>query len=71
MTQDDLRVNADRLNRRIAELAEFGKLPEGGVNRVAFGEADIEARRYAMSLMQHAGLVVRVDPVGNIVGRRE
>jgi N-carbamoyl-L-amino-acid hydrolase len=71
VTQDDLRVNADRLNRRIAELAEFGKLPEGGVNRVAFGEADIEARRYAMSLMQHAGLVVRVDPVGNIVGRRE
>jgi N-carbamoyl-L-amino-acid hydrolase len=64
-------VNADRLNRRIAELAEFGQLPGGGVSRVAFSEADVEGRRYAMSLMQNAGLNVRVDPAGNILGRRE
>jgi N-carbamoyl-L-amino-acid hydrolase len=71
VTENDLRVNADRLNRRIAELAEFGQLPGGGVSRVAFSEADIEGRRYAMSLMQNAGLNVRVDAAGNILGRRE
>jgi len=71
VSQYELRVNEDRLNRRIAELAEFGRLPDGGVDRIAFSEADIEGRRYAMSLMQNAGLVVRVDPVGNILGRRE
>ena len=31
-----LRVNTKRLAQRIEKLAEFGKTPEGGVNRVAF-----------------------------------
>lgn len=71
MTTPELRVNENRLNRRIAELAEFGKTQNGGVSRVAFSDADVEARRYVMNLMQHAGLNVRVDPVGNIFGRKE
>ncbi|UCG84794.1 MAG: Zn-dependent hydrolase [Gemmatimonadota bacterium] len=71
MANENLTINADRLVRRIAELAEYGKTPGGGVDRPAFSDADIEARRYVMSLMRHAGLNVRVDPVGNIFGRRE
>jgi N-carbamoyl-L-amino-acid hydrolase len=71
MASNDLTINADRLVRRIKELAEYGATPEGGVNRIAFSEEDVEARRYVMSLMGHCGLNVRVDPVGNIFGRRE
>jgi N-carbamoyl-L-amino-acid hydrolase len=71
MVRGKLTVNAERLLRRIAELAEYGKTNGGGVDRAAFSEADVEARRYMMNLMRHAGLNVRVDPVGNIFGRRE
>jgi N-carbamoyl-L-amino-acid hydrolase len=71
MSTKDLRVNGSRLQRRIVELAEFGKTPEDGVTRVAFSETDVEARRYVMNIMQHADLNVRVDSVGNIFGRRE
>jgi len=71
MSDKDLRINGNRLNRRIAELAEYGATPDEGVTRLAFGEADVEGRRYVMNIMRHAGLNVRVDPAGNIFGRRE
>ena len=32
--------------------------------------ADVEGRAFAMEMMRTAGLEVRVDPVGNIFGRR-
>ena len=67
----DLRVNAERIERRIQELSRFGRNPEGGVSRVAFSEADVQGRQYIMSLMREAGLTVRIDAAGNIIGRRE
>ncbi len=68
---NDLRVNAKRLEQRIAALAEFGKNAHGGLDRVAFSDADIQGRKYLISLMKDAGLDVRVDEAGNIIGRRE
>ena len=35
-----LRVNGDRLNAQLAELAQFGRTPTG-TNRVAYTEADV------------------------------
>jgi len=67
----NLRVNAKRIEQRILVLSEFGKNPQGGVSRVAFSEADIQGRNYIMSLMREAGLTVRIDAAGNIIGRRE
>jgi len=67
----DLRIKAERLEKHILELAEFGKNDEGGLDRVAYSEADIQGRKYLMSLMKDAGLAVRVDEAGNIIGRRE
>jgi N-carbamoyl-L-amino-acid hydrolase len=64
------RADAVRLERRIQELGRFGANPEGGVSRVAFSAADIAGREYVKSLMRDAGLDVRVDAAGNIVGRR-
>ncbi len=66
-----LRVNASRLNANLTELAQFGKTPEGGTNRVAYSDADLQARQYAMGLMREAGLEVTVDAAGNILGRRQ
>lgn len=64
------RADAARLERRIQELGRFGANPEGGVSRVAFSAADIAGREYVKTLMRDAGLEVRVDAAGNIVGRR-
>ena len=68
---DALRTHADRLEQRIVELSAFGRNPEGGVSRVAFSPADLEGRAYVRSLMMQAGLTVRTDTAGNLIGRRE
>ena len=67
----EMRVNAQRMEQRIQALAEFGKNPEGGVSRVAFSDADVQGRNYIQGLMKDAGLQVRVDAAGNIIGRRK
>jgi beta-ureidopropionase / N-carbamoyl-L-amino-acid hydrolase len=64
-------VDEARIQQRITELARFGANPEGGVSRVAFSAADIAGREYIKGLMQAAGLTVRVDAAGNIIGRRD
>ncbi len=65
-----LHVNPQRLRQTLEKLSEFGRNPEGGVTRLGFSEADLAAREYVMGLMRQAGLEVRVDPAGNIFGRR-
>ncbi|MCA1600151.1 MAG: M20 family metallo-hydrolase [Acidobacteria bacterium] len=65
-----LRINGERVNAHLRELAQFGKTPEGGTHRLAYSDADLEARRYAMRLMREAKLEVSIDAAGNIVGRR-
>ena len=67
----ELRINGKRLEQRILELAEFGKNVQGGVSRVAFSDADIQGRDFLLSLMKDAGLKIRIDEAGNIIGRRE
>lgn len=68
---DEIRVNQGRIEHRIQALSEFGRNPEGGVSRVAYSDADIQGRAYVKTLMEQAGLAVRVDAGGNIIGRRE
>ncbi len=67
----EMRVSRDRIEARILELSRFGRNPEGGVSRVAFSDPDIAGRDYVMGLMREAGLRVKVDAAGNIIGRRE
>ncbi len=66
----DLRVNGDRLNAHLAELATIGATPEGGTHRVAYSDADRQGRDYAMTLMRAAKLDVSIDAAGNIHGWR-
>ncbi len=59
------------MEQRINALGEYGANPEGGVSRGAFSDADLAGRGYIMNLMHEAGLSVRIDAAGNIIGRRE
>ena len=68
------RVDAMALRQRIEALSVFGR-PSGGtfadgVSRVAYSDADVAGRQYISNLMHAAGLDPRVDPAGNIFGRR-
>lgn len=62
-------INSNRLNESIAKIGEFGR-KGGGAGRVAYTEGDIQARAYVMELMKNAGLDVKVDAAGNVVGYR-
>lgn len=66
----DVRADATRMERRIEALGQFGINAAGGVSRVAFSDEDIAGRAYIMELMREAGLSVRIDTAGNIIGRR-
>lgn len=70
-TAGDLRIDGARLNRWLQEFRRFGRRQDGGVDRVAFSDADREARAYLRTLMEELGLEVRVDVAGNLLGRRE
>jgi beta-ureidopropionase / N-carbamoyl-L-amino-acid hydrolase len=63
-----LAIDCDRLNRSLAELATIGRLPNGGVCRLAFSEEDVQARKLIKTWMLEAGMSVRSDAVGNIIG---
>jgi beta-ureidopropionase / N-carbamoyl-L-amino-acid hydrolase len=66
-----LRVDGDRLNRWLAELRRFGGTAAGGTHRPAYSDADVQARAWVRQVMADAGLSVRVDAAGNLLGRRE
>jgi N-carbamoyl-L-amino-acid hydrolase len=64
------RVDGRRLNGNLAALSRFGRNPQGGVTRLAYSDADREAREYLMGLMRAARLEPTIDVAGNIIGRR-
>jgi beta-ureidopropionase / N-carbamoyl-L-amino-acid hydrolase len=64
------RVDGARLVKRLTDLSRFGANPQGGVSRVAYSPADVEGRAFVMEMMRAAGLDVRIDPAGNVLGRR-
>lgn len=65
-----VRVNGQRINEHLIALSKFGANPQGGVSRVAYSEADLQGRSYAITLLKEAGLDVHIDAAGNIVGTR-
>jgi len=65
------RADPDRMQARIDALSQFGRNEDGGVDRVAYSKADLDARAWVMDLMRDQGLKnVRIDAGGNILGRR-
>ena len=64
------RVNGARLNEHLAQLSQFGRNPQGGVTRLAYSDADKQARAAVMDWMRAAKLEPTIDLAGNIIGRR-
>lgn len=69
LTSSSLMVNGDRLMASIYRLAQVGQLPNGGVQRLAFSAEDCCARTLVRSWMIQAGMTVRTDEAGNLIGR--
>lgn len=63
-------ISKQRLAEDLAQLASCSD-PGEGVNRIAFGDANWQARDYIVRRMEEAGLAVRSDAFGNLYGRKE
>jgi len=68
---NNLKVNGERIESRIFELAKFGRNENGHGYRVAFSKGDIEGRAWFLDLMKKGGLEPIIDEAGNIIGRRK
>ena len=66
----ELRINAERLQRRLAQLGAVGALPDGGCSRLALSDDDRRGRDLVVDWMRDANLNVRVDAIGNVIGER-
>lgn len=66
-----LKPNSDRIEADLKALARIGQVGETGVSRLTWSEEDLRARKYVMTKMEDAGMEVREDAVGNIIGRRK
>ncbi|WP_232697348.1 Zn-dependent hydrolase [Brevibacillus daliensis] len=65
------RIHAERLSLRIEQLAMIGKTDRNGVTRLPLTEEDDKAQQLVGEWMKQAGMKVRRDDFGNLIGRRE
>jgi N-carbamoyl-L-amino-acid hydrolase len=70
MRAEALRIDADRLMRRLDRLAEIGAIEGGGCCRLALTDEDRAGRDLVVGWMRALGLEVAVDPIGNVFGLR-
>lgn len=66
-----LHTDGERLKLSLLEMGKIGATPGGGVTRVALTGADREGRDLFVTWAKAAGLLVRVDDMGNIYARLE
>ncbi|QKS72433.1 Zn-dependent hydrolase [Paenalkalicoccus suaedae] len=64
-------VSGERLARRLQELAKIGLTQDNGSNRLAFSPEEKAAKELVATWMKEAGLDVRTDGAGNVIGRLE
>ena len=63
----ELRIKPQRLTNRLAELGQIGETPQG-MMRLAFSPEDLAGRKYVSDLMKNAGMKIRIDSAGNLIG---
>lgn len=66
-----MEAKLERLERDLKALAQFTATPGAGVTRFSFTPEDRAAREYIKAEMAKAGLSVREDAAGTVIGRRE
>src|SRR5215208_34734 len=65
-----LRIDEKRLLGALDELAKIGAIDGGGCARLALTDEDKAGRDLLVSWMKAAGLDVRIDAIGNVIGVR-
>ena len=66
----NLEVDGRRLNRRMNQLAKFGANSAGGIDRVAFSDANIEALDWISGLLVESGFTPSIDFAGNMIAHK-
>jgi N-carbamoyl-L-amino-acid hydrolase len=69
--QTNQRIDGKRLWDSLMGMAEIGATPKGGVRRLTLTDVDRRGRERFRAECEAAGLVVRVDAIGNMFARRE
>lgn len=62
-----VKINPQRLKTSLTELADLARTPEG-INRMTYTKAFWDSCKYVTQLMEDAGMTVRSNAVGNVVG---
>ena len=68
-TKPGLRPDRERLISTLDSLASIGLCPDGSVCRRGFSLEDRQGRDQLSAWMQDAGMQVRIDAAGNLIGR--
>ena len=63
VSEKRLAINFERMSTITA--------PGQGITRIAFSDEDWQARNFIIELMKEAGLTIRTDHFGNVIGRLE
>ncbi|AYB38043.1 Zn-dependent hydrolase [Brevibacillus laterosporus] len=66
-----VQIKEQRIDSRLRQLGEIGRTMEQGVTRLALTDEDMAAQRIVASWMEEAGMRVRKDCFGNLIGRKE
>lgn len=66
-----LTINKNRLEQKINDLSQIGKIAETGVCRLTLSDEDRQAVETVKQWMEVAGLTTRIDHFGNLIGRLE
>lgn len=61
-----IEVDGDRVARLLTEVNQFGRLPAGGIQRLAWTEPEVAARAWLLDRCRSEGLEAEQDQAGNI-----
>ena len=61
-------ISLGMLEKLFAELADYGKNPEGGITRLSYSAEFREAQTLLATFMKNIGMTVTVDAIGNLIG---
>lgn len=65
-------INLTRLKNDMEELSRIGyDASDGGIHRLSFSDADMQARRWFLGRLEAIGLEAMMDGAANVIGRWE
>lgn len=62
-------LDGEQLLEDLEVLGQIGRVPAGGLERIAFSPTDGEGRRWVAQQMSRLGMAVHTDAAGNTIGR--